>query len=276
MDSEGEITAAGGSRSPSAVTLDRVEGSAGRGRRLEGPGSSPALGAKPTSPTTSMRRPAAAAQPAPAPEHHTERVQKPPRGVPTRLLAAAFVSAVIIGVMGVVLVSGPPKKPAVVEPRPEVVKPAEPPVKPPEVAVLQPPEVVVEDAGAPEVAAVEPEHVAKPRPRPPRPKPPRPDAVAARVPEREREKPPEEPAAIPAGQGKLRIGATDTDAIAGIFVGAEDWGTPPVDRRVSSGLYVVVVKLSNGQRSSAWKGPVYPDKTTVLVYDVANARWSAK
>jgi len=269
VDSEGEITAAGGSRSPSAVTLDKI-------------GSSPSL-ARATSATGSMRRAASASQPALAPEHHTEKVQKPPqRGLPVKLLAAAFVSAVIIGVMGVVLLTGPTKKTVVTEPRPEVVKPPDPPVKPKPVVVAQPPVVVVVDAGAPEVVAVvEPERVVKPAQPKPKPKPPRPEVVA-KVPEKAKpekpEKPPEEaaPAAIPAGQGKLRIGATDTDAIAGIFVGAEDWGTPPVDRRVSSGQYVVTVKLSNGQRSTAWKGPVYPDKTTVLMYDVANSRWSAK
>ena len=60
------------------------------------------------------------------------------------------------------------------------------------------------------------------------------------------------------------------------MVGRDDWGAAPVDRKVSSGHYVVSVRLENGKKSVAWKGPVMPDRTTMLVYDINTERWQLK
>ena len=80
---------------------------------------------------------------------------------------------------------------------------------------------------------------------------------------------------IPEGTGKLVISVGDNTARHIITVQGEEWGTPPMNRKVASGLYKVSVKLENGT-STSFKAAVMPDKTTVLTLDPANLHWSSR
>ena len=80
---------------------------------------------------------------------------------------------------------------------------------------------------------------------------------------------------IPEGTGKLVISVGDNTARHLITVQGEDWGTPPMNRRVASGLYRVQVKLENGT-STSFKAAVMPDKTTVLTLDPVNLHWNSR
>ncbi len=259
VTTDGEITAVGGSRTsltPSkSVPSQRAAVSAGT--------LAPTLKRPVTAPTG-------------------VRAQKRP---PLLLLSVLFAAALTIGLFGVLLAFGAKEPPKVVTlggPVARLSPPAPPPPPSPRPLVVPPLEQVVE---APPAPAPEP----APSPAPVRPSKPLTRPVPVRLapdepirhPRAVKPEPkatvPEEPApVIPAGEGKLRISATDPSAVASILVGGEDWGSPPVNKKVSSGLYVVTLKLADGKRSLPWKGPVQPDRTTALVYDVGSGKWTAQ
>ena len=164
------------------------------------------------------------------------------------------------------MVGGFDARPAPPKPDVPLVRVTVKPLPPP-----PPPVEEVEELG-PAPVAVKPVPV-DPQPLPPvkphRQKPP-PVAVASKDPA------PREEAAVPAGEGRLRIGTLPASAVGHIVVGRDDWGPAPVDRKVSSGHYVVSVKMENGKKSVAWKGPVLPDRTTLLVYDIDKEAWQVK
>jgi hypothetical protein len=114
----------------------------------------------------------------------------------------------------------------------------------------------------------------EPKPSPVKPKPPKAVAVAKPLPV---EKPPATPSAtkeeaIPPGEGKLRINVSAPSAK--ILVGNEDWGEPPVNRKVNSGVYRVTVKLPDGSSSTS-RASVWPDQTTTMMFDASSQKWSS-
>ncbi len=234
-------------------------------------------------PTLAETKPAASAPPLPGPRRHTERMvpgavltekKKPPLWV----MPAAFVVAVVVGTVGALLVMGGVKsspKPAPAEAIGVAVrpKPKPPPVAPPEPEELQ----NLEHAAA-VPAGVKPTPVVPPARPPTERHPPKPKAPVVAGPREHVKAPPpeDEPVQVPAGEGRLRIGTIPASVVSRILVGRDDWGPGPVDRKVTSGHYVVSVKMENGKRSAVWKGPVMPDRTTMLVYDIDNERWQVK
>ena len=107
---------------------------------------------------------------------------------------------------------------------------------------------------------------------------PRPKGVATvKTPVEKNDPPPQvvKDEAIPEGTGKLVISVGDNTARHLITVQGEEWGTPPMNRKVASGIYRVSVKLENGAVSN-FKAAVLPDKTTVLTLDPGSMRWSSR
>lgn len=226
----------------------------------------------------------------PGPRRHTERMvpgavlpsdrKKPPLWV----MPVAFFVAVGVGTIGALALLGgfrsstPDPKPA-----PPVVVSVRPKPKPPVVVAPEPkpPErdIEIEMENLQPLVRVTP--VERPTPVPPKPigekhKPKVPLVAAV---QKEHPKPApvdDDPVQVPAGEGRLRIGTLPASVVSRIVVGREDWGPGPVDRKVSSGNYVVSVKMENGKKSAVWKGPVMPDRTTMLVYDIDNERWQVK
>jgi serine/threonine-protein kinase len=272
LDEDGEVTAQGGSRASS----------------------SPAITA---APSMTMRAPITNVAPVASPQaqsvrslpshqpHRTERLPPIPReenpGSRKLVLAGAFVVAVVLGVGATVALLGPGPEPLVVTPAPPRIEPkpvvarVEPRRDPP-LMFAEPVKAV--DAGEEHVEGEPPRTIAV------KSAPPRPKVVAAmtRPPPEKVEKPPkadpppvvkDEP--IPEGTGKLVISVGDNTARHLITVQGEEWGTPPMNRKVASGLYRVQVKLENGT-STSFKAAVMPDKTTVLTLDPANLHWSSR
>ncbi len=264
LDDDGEVTAEGGSRMSAF----------------------PGITAGPSITALAM------ATPTPQParltvqqRHATERLppMEPSEGGGHRkgLLIGAFILAVALGVGATVALLGPASEPLVVTPPPpRVVDKVQPRVEPPRdppLLTAEPPRPVV-DAGEARVE-VEVEVAPTPTP-PPKPKqPPRPKVVAQVKPPPEKLDPPPPPVVkdepIPEGRGKLVISVGDNTARHIITVQGEEWGTPPMNRKVSSGFYKVSVKLENGT-TSTFKAAVLPDKTTVLTLDPTSLRWSSR
>lgn len=279
VDDDGDITAVGGSRSSLAQVLV----------------SNPPTQTKPVSSakaaafaaaTVDTTEPLGAALPEPVkrPSHHTEKIARTPRPPKkkkksrTPLMVAAFAAAVIIGVLGTLLLMdpGPTPLPADLHPAP-----VPPPVAKGQPVVKPPPEPVK----VPEIVVTDGEELVKiDRPNDPPPPPvkdkPKPKKVAVAKPPPEKvekvEKadrpPPAKEDSIPPGEGKLRISVSSSSAK--ILVGSEDWGEPPVNRKVSSGWYRVTVKLPDGSSSSS-KTSVWPDQTTTVMFDASNQKWSS-
>lgn len=295
---EGQVTTDGGARAPaSASAQDLPKLSLGEPAkphaRAPSSGLKPVVDTKPDSPTSK-------GGPPPKDVVHTEKVSARPPPSPLRyvLMGAAFVAAVLVGVVVMVAVVGGEPPPA---PRPPVATPQPPlePAKPsppldlrpadPELVALPPPE----PAPVAQPAPVEPvAPAAKPTPepkRPPRvaaapeptkPEPTKPPPAPEPAPPLVRSVPRPEPVAkvevsqdIPAGTGKLRISATQPGVVAAVLVGGDDWGTPPVNKSVPSGQYTVTLKLTDGRKTAAWKGPLMPDQTRALMYDVETDKW---
>ena len=255
---DGDITASGGSRAPAKATSQNV----------------------PRLPSASGQR-APASVVAPVAENKralTEAVVRPPRRrkADSRfwLLALTFVSAVVIGIFSMLLVAEEPP-----QPRPALAPtPVRVATKPPVEAVS-----VVPSASPPSIAEaptptptpiVLPEAPASVRPpskRRPDSKPAPPTvAIAPAAPA------PTLEVQVRPGQGRLNVSATDPAAVAAVLVGAEDWGTPPVLRRVPSGTYTVTLRLSDGRKTEPWRGVVQADEQVRLKYDVRAARWSGR
>jgi eukaryotic-like serine/threonine-protein kinase len=217
----------------------------------------------------------------PGPRRHTERMV-PGAVLPQKkklavwVMPAAFLAAVAVGTVGALFAlggfEGPPKAdPVEISPTVPTVVVRPKPKPEPENEDLQKLEPTVEPTPV-KVAVVEPVVVVKPPPDRPKPKP------VVVVP-KEHPKPPaveDDTTQVPAGEGRLRIATMPASVVSKIMVGRDDWGAAPVDRKVSSGHYVVSVKLENGKKSVAWKGPVMPDRTTMLVYDINTERWQLK
>jgi len=209
---------------------------------------------------------------APSPRRHTERmvpgaVAPQAKRPPVWVMPAAFVAAVLFGTLGALYLLRPtPAVPAAVE-----VAPSEPVVAVRVKPIPKPTPVVVEpsdELGA--LAKVELMPLPKSRPeRPHRPKP-LPVVVAAK------EAAVEEPAPIPAGEGRLRIATLPASVPCRILVGREDWGPGPLDRKLPSGNYAVTVKLESGKKSAVWKVAVLPNRTSALLYDINADRWEPK
>jgi serine/threonine-protein kinase len=265
LDEDGEVTAAGGSRMsafPGIVAGPSIQTNAIVQPRQAAPN---AESVRQLEPARNKFR--------------TERLPPVPGSAAPEskrwMLAAAFLAAVILGVGGTVVLLAEPTKPPPAEP-PQ----AEPPPTPRAVArtaePTPPPPAAAEpvvDAGEAVVSPEPPKPVSpKPPTAPPRPKP---TVVATVKPPPERSEPPAPPPraeVIPAGRGKLRI---HVSGAATISVAGEDWGGPPVNRDVASGVYSVVVKLADGSTASH-KTSVYPDRTTILTFDPQTREWKTR
>ncbi len=245
----------------------------------------PVIAALPAAETRVAPSPVPVSAPgAPGPRRHTERmvpglVLPPPvKRPPGWVMPVAFLLAVAIGTVGALFVLGGFRAtPTAVRPMASVGLTPPPP---------RPRPVEIEPKARPVVAAIEPEEpakvdafvpepVVKPTLERHRPKA-TPAAVAAKEHPRPVSAPEEEAVAVPSGEGRLRIGTLPASVVSRIIVGRDDWGPGPVDRKVSSGNYVVSVRMENGKKTVTWKGPVMPDRTTMLVYDIDNERWQVK
>lgn len=267
LDEDGEVTAEGGSRSSAAprVSMTALD-----------PVKSPVVA---TPNENSVRAPNPLDRP---PARHTDTLVPASDGGPKKgVLIGAFAAAVLIGVGATVgllgLSSAEPPEPVA------VVRPPEPDQEAPVVAkveVQKPPVAVdgprVIDAGETVVVIDEPDDkpVVTPTPKPPRPK-----VVAVAKPVEKPPKndpPPPAPAPkdepIPEGIGNLSLNILGT-ASAKLTVQGEVWDEPPVQRRVSSGVYRVSMKLGDGTQAST-KTSVMPNKTTILTLDPATLKWS--
>lgn len=262
VDDDGEITATGGARTsssqaslrrPAADTLSDPESTVDERR--------------PSAEPTPARKRATLALPMPPPAQ-TDRLLRAaePERAPTfrrPLMALAFVASLIIGVFGsLLLLSGSEPQRAVgvdaAGSAPIVVKkPTLPHIEVPEVNVEpDPPRVVVAPTATPSVTN-RPKNV-----RPP--------------PKVEVKEPPKEPEAvvIPPGQGTLRIDVRGAGRST-IIVGTDDWGAPPVNRKINSGNFKVMVKLDDGSSPSV-RAVVMPDQTTIITYDAASQKWAIR
>ncbi|MDP2274929.1 MAG: protein kinase [Archangium sp.] len=275
LDDDGEVTAEGGSRMSAFPGI-----SAGPSITIRAPVTSPM--ATPAPQASSVR-----SLPAQRQRHSTERLPPLNEAPPSKnrgLLIGAFALAVALGVGATVALLGPSSEPLVVAPPPPRVEPkvvaarVDPPRDPPLLFAekIQPPI----DAGE---ETIEVEEVVRPTPTL-KPKVIKPKVVSAVKPPVEKTEKPQKVDApppvpkdepIPEGTGKLVISVGDNTARHIITVQGEEWGTPPMNRKVSSGLYKVQVKLENGTVTT-FKAAVMPDKTTVLTLDPANLRWSSR
>lgn len=289
VDDDGDITATGGSRSSlmpvisAPPTATKLAASHKSSPQVQVP-SGRALATPAASPESTEPLGAALPEPVKRRSHHTERISRTP-GAPakrrsrTPLMVAAFGAAVVIGVLGVLLVvDGEPT------PLPENLVPA-PVEKPTPLATVKlPPQPKAPPPPEPQVTVTDGEEMVKvERPKGPpatvlrepvRPRPPKPVAVA-KAPPAEKTPPPPPAAkeeAIPPGEGKLRINVSGPSAK--ILVGNEDWGEPPVNRKVNSGVYRVTVKLPDGSTSSS-RASVWPDQTTTVMFDASSQKWSS-
>ncbi|MFZ5442182.1 MAG: serine/threonine protein kinase [Myxococcota bacterium] len=283
LDDEGEVTASGGSRmsafpaitAPPSATLKPVLSAPVPPPR---PASVRQLAPVPAPTTKQMP----AAQPR---RFQTDRLDPvAPRAaspLPRRLaLAAAFLLAVVLGVGGAAVLLGggtPAPEPG----HPVVVERAKPTPREPlvEVPVAEPRR---ELEPTPDAAAVEVEVEVEPvAPKTPVKAPPKkPTSVAKPVEKPSPPKvaevapPPPVKESIPEGEGKLSINVAGSGRHV-VLVQGEDWGAPPIVRKLSSGAYTVQVKLEDGTASS-FKASVWPDKTTVLELDPSSLKWSTR
>jgi serine/threonine-protein kinase len=292
LDDDGEVTADGGSRMSAFPGI-----TAPPSQQSLRPLATPVVNA----PSAQSMRQVEAHRPSRS-QHQTERlppVQKEADGGGTKrgLFIAAFAAAVLLGIGAVVVIGGnstsgePQPKPIAVQPRvtppndgkkPVLVATAR--VDPP--VVKDPPPSAVIDAGEETVVVDSPPTV---NPNQPKVKPPKqgkqPLVAKNDVPkdkppqvDKPADKPPDKPKAdeaIPEGTGKLLVSVGDNQGTVSVAVAGEDWGQPPIQKKVSSGYYKVSVKLSDGSNAS-YKATVMPDKTTVLTLDPASLKWSSQ
>jgi serine/threonine-protein kinase len=270
VDDQGALTAGGGSRSSIFPAVQAPP--------LPAPPPTPAPPPAPARTETVNERavpppvitaPGPVRPPRPMRTERLDPVPPPPPRSPLKnpLVVLAFVGSVALGVGLVVWLTDP------TAPLPVAVTPVVPPAPTP--TPVEPPKplprVVVPDVEV----RVEPEPVKRveappvapvPAPRPPRP-------VRPPAPSPEKKEPAAVEAAIPAGEGKLRINVSG--ARASILVGGDDWGEPPVNRKVASGALKVTVKLADGSSSST-RAVVLPDQTTIVTFDASTQKWSTR
>jgi hypothetical protein len=127
---------------------------------------------------------------------------------------------------------------------------------------------------------VAPPVTAAPSPHPPAPAPAPATTVAARPPaertEPRRTRPapprpaPEPEPEVPAGEGKLRVGASPTGVVT---LKGKSWGETPVDiPNLRSGPYTVEIASADGSKRGRCSVKVLPDKTVLLKYDFGSDR----
>ena len=276
LDEDGEVTADGGSRMSAFPGI-----SAPPSQQSLKPLAAPVVQA----PSAQSVRQIEAHQPR---AHRTERLppmaggEDEPRSRKA-LYFGAFALAVMLGVgiTGVVLLGGDTPPPPPKESPPPLVAKKDPPTQPlvvvPKVdprPVIDAGEETIKVADAPIAKPVEPKSD-KP---PPVKKPPKPPVVA-RV-DKPVEKPQEKPVVgkdepIPEGTGKLLVSVGGNQDRSSVAVQGEDWGQPPTQKKMASGIYKVSVKLADGN-SASFKATVMPDKTTVLTLDPASLKWTSQ
>ncbi|MCU0696499.1 MAG: serine/threonine protein kinase [Myxococcaceae bacterium] len=276
VDDDGEITASGGTRSsafpavitapPSDVMLRPVVATPGF------------TGASATGLLPAQKK---------KKDHDTERVPAAkPAATPRRaFLVVAFVSAIVIGIFGTLLIAQGSKEPSIdietpsvvvsdppaadTPPAPVVKQPVDAPPKPPPVAVETPDvDLTTPPATKPTVAKKPP---AKPKDVVAKVDPPKPPVEVVKAPP-----PPPVEDDVPDGIGTIRISvAGDTGAKVVVRGAAKSYEQDqPFNEKVPSGRYTVTVRLANGNLSSAWRGVVRPDQQKKLSYDVAQGRWN--
>ena len=285
LDDDGEVTAEGGSRMSAFPGI-----TAGPSITVR----SPVGGALATpAPKQQSQRSLPAAPP--PPRHSTEKLPPMPAreegaGSKRVMLIAAFVLAVVLGVGATFALLGPSSEPLVVTPPPKrdepkvLVAKVDPPRDPPlltaeKIEKVQP----VIDAGeehldveAPTVKAPKNVPPVKPKNTPPvKPPPPEKTEKTERVVVEKLAPPPPKDEPIPEGTGKLVISVGDNKGRSVITVQGEEWGAPPISKKIASGMYKVLVKLENGA-SSSFKATVMPDRTTTLTLDPGNMQWSSR
>lgn len=282
LDDDGEITADGGSRASAFPPI-----TAGPSMTMRSPVGAINTTAAPNELSVRGLNPLKTVT---MPKHETEKLPPPPpreesSGVGKKLLyGAAFVLAVVLGVGATMMLLGPEPEPLVVKPPPPtpIVVPRPEPKRDPPLLTAEPEPVLVIDAGDVEITEdppePKPEPVAVVKKPPTQPKVPK-QPPTVRPPPVEKAETPPPPApkeeSIPEGTGKLVISVGDNTARHVVSVQGEEWGTPPLNRKVSSGFYRVLVKLENGQ-STSFKAAVMPDKTTVLTLDPGSMKWSSR
>lgn len=274
LDEDGEVTATGGSRMSAFPGI-----SAPPSQQSLKPLATPVV----QSPSANSVRQLEAHQ---SRAHRTERLP-PMEGEEGKskkaLYFGAFALAVMVGVgvTGVLLLGGgapppPPKEPPVVAKK----LPTEPLVIVPRVdasPVIDAGEETVDVSELEKPTETPPaEPKSAPRPTPKKPKQP----VVAKV-DRPGDKPVEKPPVvakdepIPEGTGKLLVSVGGNQDRSSVAVQGEDWGQPPIQKKISSGIYKVSVKLADGS-SATFKATVMPDKTTVLTLDPSSLKWTSQ
>lgn len=274
VDVDGEITASGGTRSSAFPAITNTPSDVYAKPKLATPAFSgqSTTGLAPSSPVKK--------------DHNTERVPaakpKPPSKKP--FLLVAFAAAVIIGVFGtLLLVGGAPEPVITIEPTTVQIEPTKPPeVKKP--TVTKPVEVAKPVEAVKPVEATKPVDVVKPPPDVKKPvlvtkvNPKLTEKPVETTKPVEVVKPPPPPAdeVIPDGIGTIRISLTGDGSGAKVVVrGAKSFeDAPPFSEKVPSGLYTVMVRLSNGSLSPSRRVTVQPDSQSRLTYDVGQQRWT--
>ncbi len=267
VDHDGEITAMGGTRSSAFPAITNAPSDVYAKPKL----ATPAFSGQ----STTGLAPAAPAKKT----HNTERVPAAKaRHAPKKaVLLVSFAAAVIIGVFGTLLMvgGGGGGGPVQVEPTkpPEAKKPTA--TKPVELAKPV-------DEVKPPVDVVKPVEPVKPTPEVKKP------VLVAKVNPKQTEKPvettkpvevvkpPPVDEVIAEGIGTIRISLNGDGAGAKVVVrGAKSFeDAPPLSQKVPSGLYTVMVRLSNGSLSPARRVTVQPDAQSRLTYDVGQQRWT--
>ncbi|MBL8924250.1 MAG: protein kinase [Myxococcaceae bacterium] len=274
VDVDGEITASGGTRSSAFPAIVAAPSDA-HAKAGVVPAPFSGLSATGLQPTPSDQR-----------GHNTERVPAARRQQKSNkaLFVVPFAAAALVGVFGTLLLFGKSSEPEIsvetpvvqvepvrVDPEPRKPEPKKPVVKPVEVAtpVEPPPEF---DLTSPRPVEPKKPLLAKTTPpsRPPPPEKPDPKPLEVKAP------PPPVEDTIPDGIGTIRITVVGNDAGAKVVVrGAKNLeDSPPLNGKVPSGVYTVVVRLGDGSLSPTWRGSVRPDDTRKLTYNVAAQRWN--
>jgi serine/threonine-protein kinase len=274
VDTDGEITASGGTRSSAYPALTATPSGSGSTPTPSGSTPRPKVATPPPAASVSLPAPNG-----PTGRHHTERVPaarvspEPHR----RWLIVSFFAAVVVGVSGTVLVlseSNRAEEVVAAEPAPSAAVEVDHP------RPLEPLKAVRTDIKAPDVDLILAPKAEPVRPdvkRPPRLKtpeiaksvlpkgdPPKPSVVAPSVEE-----------SIPDGIGTIRISVVGDSAAKVVVRGVRVYEQgQPFNEKVPSGMYTVMVRLADGRLSPQWRGAVRPEQQRKLSYDATQGRWN--